>query len=56
MLNQVLYLVHNQLSLGINEDDSIRNQASPSRYYVRVFVSGFNDSLTAALVLQDSRL
>lgn len=54
MLNQVLYLVHNQLSLDINEDDSVRNETSPSRNYSRIFVSAVNNSFSAALVLLDS--
>lgn len=30
--------VVNQSSLDINEDDSIRNRASPSKYYVKILV------------------
>lgn len=50
----MLYLVHNQLSLDINEDDSVRNETPPSRNYSRIFVSAVSNRFSAALVLLDS--
>lgn len=57
MLNQVLCLLHDQLSLDIYEDDSIRHKAStylPDIMCVWMFVNAVNNSFIA--VLQDSRL
>lgn len=51
----MLYLVHNQLSLDINEDDSVRNETPPSRNYSRIFVSAVSNRFSAALVLLDSQ-
>lgn len=51
----MLFSGHNQLSLDIHEDYSIRNYASPSKY-VRIFVSALNTGSIAAMALQDCRL